>query len=110
MGPERRIGANAPAAGRPQTADPAGGQGGFRLGPQAASRAAINIEGIFPQGQTRSVPRHHGRGRLRHTGRGFQDATARVHRGARKYGSVAAGSPRAAADDAGDRVPQHPIR
>jgi len=33
MGHERRIGANAPAAGRPQTADPAGGQRGFRLGP-----------------------------------------------------------------------------
>jgi hypothetical protein len=33
QGHERRIGANASAAGRPQTADPAGGQGGFRLGP-----------------------------------------------------------------------------
>ena len=33
MGHERRIRANAPAAGRPQAADPAGGQGGFRLGP-----------------------------------------------------------------------------
>jgi hypothetical protein len=32
-GHERRIRANAPAAGRPQTADPAGGRGGFRLGP-----------------------------------------------------------------------------
>jgi hypothetical protein len=29
MGHERRIEADAPAAGRPQTADPAGGQGGF---------------------------------------------------------------------------------
>jgi hypothetical protein len=29
---ERRIRSNAPAPGRPQTADPAGGQGGFRLG------------------------------------------------------------------------------
>jgi hypothetical protein len=35
-GHERRIRANAPAGGRPQTADPAGGQGGFRLGPEAA--------------------------------------------------------------------------
>jgi hypothetical protein len=40
LGHERRIGANAPAAGRPQTADPAGGQGGFRLGPQPDSRTA----------------------------------------------------------------------
>jgi predicted RNase H-like HicB family nuclease len=29
----RRIGTNSAAAGRPQAADPAGGQGGFRLGP-----------------------------------------------------------------------------
>jgi hypothetical protein len=42
-GHERRIGANASAAGRPQTADPAGGQGGFRLGPKLASRAAKKI-------------------------------------------------------------------
>jgi hypothetical protein len=34
MGHERRIRADASAAGRPQTADAAGGQGGFRLGPQ----------------------------------------------------------------------------
>jgi hypothetical protein len=33
-GHERRIRANTPAAGRPQTADPAGRQGGFRLGPK----------------------------------------------------------------------------
>jgi hypothetical protein len=33
VGHERRIRANAPAAGRPQTADPAGSHGGFRLGP-----------------------------------------------------------------------------
>jgi len=32
-GHERRIRANARAAGRPQTAYPAGGQGGFRPGP-----------------------------------------------------------------------------
>jgi hypothetical protein len=35
LGHERRIRANAPAAGRPQTADPADGQGGFRVGPTA---------------------------------------------------------------------------
>jgi hypothetical protein len=39
-GHERRIRANAPAAGRPQTADPAGGQGGFRLGPLPDARTA----------------------------------------------------------------------
>jgi hypothetical protein len=43
MGHERRIGANAPAAGRSQTADPAGGQGGFRLGPATDSRAAQTV-------------------------------------------------------------------
>jgi hypothetical protein len=32
-GHERRIGANAPAAGRPRTADPARGKVSFRLGP-----------------------------------------------------------------------------
>ena len=32
-GRERRIRANAPAAGRPRTANPTGGHGGFRLGP-----------------------------------------------------------------------------
>jgi hypothetical protein len=42
-GHERRMGANASAAARPQTADPAGGQGGFRLGPKPASRAAKKI-------------------------------------------------------------------
>jgi hypothetical protein len=42
-GHERRIRANAPAAGQPQTADPAGGQGGFRLGPPADSRSAANM-------------------------------------------------------------------
>ena len=36
LGHERRIKANAPAAGRPQTADSAGGQGGFRLGSRIA--------------------------------------------------------------------------
>ena len=36
VGHERWIRANTPAAGRPQTADPAGGQGGFRLGPTRA--------------------------------------------------------------------------
>jgi hypothetical protein len=48
LGHERRIGANAPAAGRPQTADPAGGQGGFRLGPQAApgtAKVAVGVAG-----------------------------------------------------------------
>jgi hypothetical protein len=39
-GHRQRVGADAPAAGRPQTADPAGGQGGFRLGPKPGSRAA----------------------------------------------------------------------
>jgi hypothetical protein len=43
MGHERRIRAYALAAGRPQTADPAGGQGGFRLGPGADSCGAANI-------------------------------------------------------------------
>jgi hypothetical protein len=33
LGHERRIRADAPATGRPQTVDPARGQGGFRLGP-----------------------------------------------------------------------------
>ena len=47
LGHERRIRANAPAAGRPQTADPAGGQGGFRLGlcaEVAASSEALELE------------------------------------------------------------------
>jgi hypothetical protein len=44
MGHERRMGAKAPAAGRPQTADPAGRHGGFRPGPSADSRSAANVD------------------------------------------------------------------
>jgi hypothetical protein len=42
VGHERRIGANAPAAGRAQTADPAGGQGGF---PARASKRLPHCTG-----------------------------------------------------------------
>ena len=45
-GHERRIRANAPAAGRPKTADPAGGQGGFRLGPGPAASPLPGISVI----------------------------------------------------------------
>jgi len=50
------------------------------------------------------------RGRLRHTGRGFQDATPRVHRGAWERCGVAARGTGAAGGGAGDRVSQPPIR
>jgi hypothetical protein len=55
-GHERRIRANAPAAGRPRTADPAGGQGGFRLGPRAAARAAKKVAGGWSPGEMQPVP------------------------------------------------------
>jgi hypothetical protein len=63
-GHERRIGANASAAGRPQTADPAGGQGGFRLGPRAASRSAKKIAGSCPRARRNPFPCAPGRDRL----------------------------------------------
>jgi hypothetical protein len=56
LGHERRINANAPAAGRPQTPDPAGGQGGFRLGPGLASRAAKQPRSAWPS--PKIVPAH----------------------------------------------------
>ena len=43
---ERRIGANASAAGRPQIADPAGDQGGFRLA-ELDRRAAGYVDRIL---------------------------------------------------------------
>jgi hypothetical protein len=48
MGHERRIRANAPAADRPRTVDPTGGQGGFRLGPLADSRVAKRATTLRP--------------------------------------------------------------
>jgi hypothetical protein len=54
-GRERRIGANAPAAGQPQTADPAGGQGGFRLGGNAGrgrmTAATLASDAGCPRGE-----------------------------------------------------------
>jgi hypothetical protein len=58
MGQERRIRANAPTADRPQTAYPANGQGGFRLGPIQAEQSRA----LAPKGHFASVPywrRHH---------------------------------------------------
>ena len=48
MGHERRIGANSPAAGRPQTADPAGGEGGFRLGGNSGRGRMTAATGMKP--------------------------------------------------------------
>jgi hypothetical protein len=51
MGHERRIRANGPAAGRPQTADPAGGKDGFRLGPDCYGLIVRRDGGTVPDAQ-----------------------------------------------------------